>query len=46
MYETLPKTGLAVGIGGAAIGLPWLLAIGLTIVVAGILLVRYGRGRA
>jgi len=44
VYEgALPKTGIALGAGGAGAlsGLSWLLAIGLTLVVGGILLARY-----
>jgi hypothetical protein len=44
MYEgALPKTGLAVGVGGATLGLSWLIAVGLVVIVAGVLLTRYGR---
>lgn len=46
MYEgTLPQTGAAIAVGGTAVGLSWLLAVGLLAVVAGILLTRYGPGR-
>ena len=47
MYEgALPKTGLAVGVGGAALGLSWLLVVAVVLIVAGLLFARYGRSRA
>lgn len=47
MYEgTLPNTGAAAGVAGLALGMSWLIAIGLAIVIAGILVTRYSRSRA
>jgi hypothetical protein len=48
MYEgALPQTGLAIGIGGTALGLSWLIVVALVIIVVGVLLTRYGhRSRA
>jgi hypothetical protein len=47
MYEgALPKTGVAIGAGGAYFGLSWLIAVGLVAIAAGVLLTRYGRRRA
>lgn len=44
MYEgALPKTGIAVGVGGAMLGLSWLIGIGVAVIVGGVLLTRYGR---
>jgi hypothetical protein len=46
MYEAaLPKTGLAIGVGGAAIGLSWLLVVGVIVVLAGLALARYAHRR-
>jgi hypothetical protein len=49
MYEgALPTTGVAVGVAGQTIGLSWLLAVGVALVLAGILLARLtgNRGKA
>jgi hypothetical protein len=48
MYEgALPKTGLAIGVGGVSMGLSWLIAVALVLVVGGVLLTRYAqRSRA
>lgn len=43
MYEgALPKTGLAIGAGGAMLGLSWLIAVGVAVIIGGVLLTRYG----
>ncbi|MEU0991712.1 hypothetical protein ABZ348_13105 [Streptomyces sp. NPDC005963] len=46
MYDdALPRTGLAITIGGVTVGLSWLIGIGLLVVVIGILVIRYWRRR-
>ncbi|GAA2245332.1 hypothetical protein GCM10010232_35450 [Streptomyces amakusaensis] len=46
MYEDpLPKTGLAISIGGVSIGLSWLIGVSLVLIVIGILVIRYWRRR-
>ncbi|MFD7548804.1 hypothetical protein ACFV0R_14675 [Streptomyces sp. NPDC059578] len=46
MYDdALPRTGLAITIGGVSVGLSWLIGIGLLAIAIGILVIRYWRQR-